>query len=210
MVRLLKSQLPLVIAGLCVLLLPAAAHAQAFSFSIGSSGHGHGHGHHHGHHHHGYGHYCGPHWYGPAFGFAYAPVRERVVYVEPPRTTTVIVPQAASVAPTLAPLASNSLPADGAIDGRIVIRNASGARLPVAFLVDGQDVELADGQTRVFAGSRHNIHYDRGGRFGGSQQALAGGNYDFRITPSGWDLVRQPDVTPAATAVRTNALPEQR
>jgi hypothetical protein len=210
MVRLLKSQLPLVIAGLCALLLPTAVHAQAFSFSIGSSGHGH---HHHGHRYHGCSPCWGPHFYGPAFGFAYAPApvyRERVVYVEPPRTTTVIVPQAAAVAPTLAPLASNSLPADGSIDGRIVIRNASGARLPVAFLVDGQDVELADGQTRVFAGSRHNIHYDRGGRFGGSQQALAGGNYDFRITPSGWDLVRQPDVTPATTAVRTNALPEQR
>jgi hypothetical protein len=97
-------------------------------------------------------------------------------------------------------------------DGAITIRNASGARLPVAFLVDGQDAELADGQVRTFAGlGLRSVRYDRGGRYGSTQQELTAGNYEFRITPTGWDLVRQPDVpTLSSTPVRANSLPAQR
>jgi hypothetical protein len=204
--KLLNNFLILFAISLAAAWMPAAVQAQAFSFSVGS-GHGH-----HGHHYHGHHHGCwGPHWCSPAFGFAYAPApvyRERVIYVEPPRTT-VIVPSATTAVTTApAPLA-NSLPADSS-SGGITIRNASGVRLPVAFLVDGQDAELADGQSRVFSGTRHTIQYDRGGRFGGTQQSLASGNYDFRITPSGWDLVRQPDAPATSTAVRANSLPVQR
>jgi hypothetical protein len=78
-------------------------------------------------------------------------------------------------------------------------------------VIDGQDVELPDGSVRTFIGKSHRIvQYDRGGRFGSTQQDLTGGQYEFRVTSSGWDLVRRPDITPSRTAVRTNALPESR
>jgi hypothetical protein len=68
-----------------------------------------------------------------------------------------------------------------------------------------------DGNTRTFVGKTHRvIQYDRGGRFGSTQQDLTGGQYEFRVTASGWDLVRKPDIAPSTgrTAVRSNALPE--
>ena len=95
---------------------------------------------------------------------------------------------------------------------RIVIRNIAGAQLPVSFLVDGQDVDLSDGATRTFVGKSHRtIQYDRGGRFGSTQQDLTGGQYEFRVTATGWDLVRRPDLIPSTrTAVKANSLPEVR
>ena len=182
---------------------PAVSQAQHFSFSVGG-------GHHHGYHHHGCWHDCspywGPHWYGPSLGVIYAPppvVRERVVYVQPQNTN--------SWAPANAAVTAAPSPA-AAGDGAITIRNASGARLPVAFQVDGQDAELADGQVRTFAGlGLLSVQYDRGGRYGSTQQELTAGNYEFRITPTGWDLVRQPDVpTLSRTPIRANSLPSQR
>ena len=191
---------------------PAVAQAQSFSFGISS-----GHGHHHGHHHHGWHHgwhgpYCGPHWYGPSFGVVYAPppvIQERVVYVEP-RVSAIAPPPPLAVRP--APSSVNALAVDTAVtDDRIVIRNTSSANLPVAFLVDNQDVELADGGTRTFVGKpRRTVTYDRGGRFGSTQQELAAGHYEFRITASGWDLVRRPDLPASSrTAVRSNSLPDE-
>ena len=81
----------------------------------------------------------------------------------------------------------------------------------MAFLVDNQDVELADGGTRTFVGKpRRTVTYDRGGRFGSTQQELAAGHYEFRITASGWDLVRRPDLPASSrTAVRSNSLPDE-
>jgi hypothetical protein len=94
-------------------------------------------------------------------------------------------------------------------DDRIVIRNAASAQLPVAFVVDGQDVELADGSTRTFVGkTQRTVQYDRGGKFGSTQQDLTGGQYEFRVTATGWDLVRRPDVA-NRTAVKANPLPSE-
>jgi hypothetical protein len=192
-------------------LVPRSASAQSFSFGIST---GHGHHHHHGwHHHHCWpGPYCGPHWYGPAFGVVYAPppvVQERVVYVEPRVSAAPAPPPPIARRP--ASSAVNALPADTSVtDDRVVIRNTSGANLPVAFLVDGQDVELADGSTRTFIGKpRRTVTYDRGGRFGSTQQEIAAGHYEFRITASGWDLVRKPDLPAGGrTAVKSNSLPD--
>ena len=200
-------------------LCPAAGKAQSsFGFSIGSGG-----GCYPNHHHHhrsgwsfGYG--VGPFW-GPAYypppAIVYAPppvVQERVIYVQPQA------PPPVSPYSNTIPRATNALAADSAPslagstvnDDRIVIRNAAGAKLPVAFVVDGQDVELADSGTRTFVGKTHRtIQYDRGGRFGSTQQEVTGGQYEFRITSSGWDLVRRPDFVPSSrTAIRSNALPE--
>jgi len=192
-----------VVAGL--LLSASSAQAQSsWSFSIGTGGYG--------HHHHCHDGWCGPYWgpyYGPGFGVVYAApppvVRERVVYVQPQQPAWTA-PANVTAAPT-----ANALPANAAEDDRIVIRNMAGARLPVAFMVDGQDVELTDGATRTFVGrTRRTVTYDRGGRYGSTEQQLTAGHYEFRITPSGWDLVRRPDVAPASrTAVRSNALPER-
>jgi hypothetical protein len=196
-------------------LVAQSASAQSFSFGI-STGHGHG----HYHHHHGWGPgcwpgpYCGPRWYGPAFGVVYAPapvIQERVVYVEP-RVSALPAPPPPIATRPASSAGVNALPADTSItDDRVVIRNTSGANLPVAFLVDGQDVELSDGSTRTFIGKpRRTITYDRGGRFGSTQQELAAGHYEFRITASGWDLVRKPDpVAGSRTAVKSNSLPDE-
>jgi hypothetical protein len=109
-------------------------------------------------------------------------------------------------------VAANTIPsqnASSALDDRIVIRNMAGAQLPVSFVVDGQDVELADGGVRTFVGKSHRtIQYDRGGRFGSTQQDIAGGQYAFRITATGWDLVRKANATTGRTAVRSNSLPD--
>lgn len=184
---------------------PAAQAQSSWSFSIGTGGYGH-------HHHHGWcGPYWGPAWYGPSVIYAPPPVvQERVIYVQPQQPAWTPQPASVSAAPA-APVVANAVPSSSTEDDRIVIRNTAGARLPVAFLVDGQDVELSDGQTRTFTGrARRTVAYDRGGRFGSTEQQLTAGQYEFRITASGWDLVKKPDLTPAGrTAVRTNSLPSR-
>jgi hypothetical protein len=222
--RMLVLALPLVAALLAA--LPAESRAQSsFGFSISSGGgHRHHHGHHHHHHHHprwSFGYsvdpWC-PGWYAPPPAIVYAPpvVQERVIYVQPPPSPppVVVSPYSSTSQKTNTSVAADSpptLPASSVTDDRIVIRNAAGASLPVAFVIDGQDVELPDGSVRTFVGRSHRtVQYDRGGRFGSTQQDLNGGQYEFRITASGWDLVRRPDITPTRTAVRTNSLPETR
>src|SRR5439155_23082712 len=90
-------------------------------------------------------------------------------------------------------------------DDRIVIRNVAGAQLPVSFLVDSQDVELAEGATRTFIGKTHRtIQYDRGGRYGSTQQDLTGGQYEFRISSPGWDPGPRPDMVSSRAAARAD------
>lgn len=209
---------------------PAETYAQSFGFSIASGGHHHHghHHHHHGHHHHGgwsfgisHGPWWGPAYYAPPPAIIYAapppPQVVREIYVQPsPPATLNHSPYSSTTAPAASPsasLAANSAPSiagSTANDDRIVIRNSAGAQLPVSFLVDGQDVELAEGATRTFVGKTHRtIQYDRGGRFGSTQQDLTGGQYEFRVTASGWDLVKKPDFTPSGrTAIRSNSLPD--
>jgi hypothetical protein len=209
----IRPLISLAIVAAILAVAPAAQAQSSWSFSIGTGGYG-GYGH---HCHHGWcgGPYWGPGWYGPGVGVVYAPppiVQERVIYVQPQQQ---VLPARVTATPS-APAIANALPASNSPanspteDDRIVIRNMAGAQLPVAFLVDGQDVELSDGATRTFVGrTRRTVAYDRGGRFGSTEQELSAGHYEFRITASGWDLVRRPDpVVPSGrTAIRTNALP---
>jgi len=217
--RLLKRLiLALVLVGALLASMPAKSSAQAFAFSVGSGG---GHHHHHGGWGFSYGYgpwWGGPGWWGPPpIVYAPPPVVQPVVqpiYIQPqtiqpvptPSYTTNSAPAASS------PPADNrpSIAASTSSDDRIVIRNAAAAQLPVSFLVDGQDIDLADGATRTFVGKAHRtIQYDRGGRYGSTQQDLTGGQYEFRITSTGWDLVRRPDLVPSSrTAVRANSLPD--
>jgi len=203
-----------------------SSHAQAVGFSVSSGG---------GHHHHGgggtrwsfgygynpwWGPGWGPGWYGPPpIIYAPPPVVQPVVqpvYIQPQTIQPVTpgTPYSATSPQTSGTLAANSVPSltgSSSNDDRIVIRNVGSAGLPVSFLIDGQDVELTDGATRTFVGKTHRIvQYDRGARFGSTQQDLTGGQYEFRVTASGWDLVRKPDFAPPAgrTAVRSNSLPE--
>lgn len=193
---------------------PACAQS-SFGFSIGSGG-----GYHHHHHHGGWrfgyanGPWWGPGWYPPPPAVIYAPppvVQERVIYVQPqsPPPPAAVRPYSTSAAPSAASVAASPAPLSSApvADDRIVIRNAAGAELPVAFIVDGQDVELADGSTRTFIGkTQRTVQFDRGGKFGSTQQELTGGQYEFRITATGWDLARRADAA-SRTAVRANTLP---
>jgi hypothetical protein len=206
------------LAGLVMTCVPAVTRGQSFGFAVGSGGH---------HHHHGgwafsygvgpyWGPGWGPGWYGPPPIIYAPPPVVQPIYVQP---TTIAVPPPPAVSPYTSsasppgpPVAANTVPtitASNSSDDRIVIRNTSGANLPVSFLVDSQDVELPDGGTRTFVGKSHRtIQYDRGGRFGSTQQELTGGQYEFRVTASGWDLVRKPDVVSSRTAVRANSLPD--
>jgi hypothetical protein len=197
--------------------------AQSFGFSIASGGGKH---HHHGHHHHcapstrwGFSYGYGPGWWGPPpIVYAPAPIVQPVVqpiYVQPQTVVPAVPATPYTVAPAQpAPVAAvpstsaNALPASTS-DDRVVIRNMGGAELPVAFVVDGQEVELNDGATRTFVGKTHRtVTYDRGGKFGSTQQDLTAGQYEFRVTSSGWDLVRRPESnSPGRTAIRGNALP---
>jgi hypothetical protein len=213
-----RAAVAIAVAGFLLTMLPTRGNAQAFAFSIGSGGH-----HHHGGWWAGYG--VGPYW-GPGWGPGYwgpppivyaPPPIIQPVYIQPqtiaPAPPPAISPYSSTSAPGANALAADSRPSIAgatAADDRIVIRNVAGAQLPVSFLVDGQDVDLTDGATRTFVGKSHRtIQYDRGGRFGSAQQDLTGGQYEFRITATGWDLVRRAESNPPhRTAVRANSLPD--
>jgi hypothetical protein len=181
-----------------------AARAQSFSFSIG-------HGHHHGHHHH---HCWDDHWCGPHWDYYYvAPppiVRREIRYVQPVERvieTRVETPQTAAATPK-----PNALASRPASQQPLQIWNSGGERVPVAFIVDGQEVTLSDGQSHTFyGGGARLVEFDRGGDFGIARRSLAGSQYEFVITSGGWDLVSR--TGPAATAQRTapkNELPVRR
>ncbi len=199
------------VAGLQVAFAPRCQ-GQSFGISVGSGGGGHHHHHHEHHHGHGtrwsFGYGYGPGWWGPPpIVYAPAPMVQPVIqpiYIQP-QTVAPAVPYTATAAPSAA---TNAIPATTS-DDRVVIRNMGAADLPVAFVVDGQEVELNDGSTRTFVGkTQRTVTYDRGGKFGSTQQDLTAGQYEFRVTSSGWDLVRRPDTGSAGrTAVRGNALP---
>ena len=191
-------------------LLSGDAHAQHFSFSIG-------HGHHHGHHHH---HWChDPFWCGPHWDYVYiAPppvVRREIRYVQPVER---VIETRVESAPAATVPRSTSLASRPAAGQPLQIWNAGGQRLPVAFVVDGQEVTLHDGQSHTFYGSGAGyaegarlVEFDRGGDFGIARRSLTGSQYEFVITSDGWDLVSRGG--PVATAERPapkNELPTRR
>lgn len=169
-----------------IALAPAVAQAQSWSFSIGS-----------GHHHHGW---CGypcydPFWYGPHYDYIYvAPppvVRREIRYVEPIEETTVetrVLPPRLSTKQPVATAAA----AKSAAAGPLQIWNSAGRKSSVAFLVDGQEVALADGQSHTFyGGGSRTVEYDRGSNFGTGRAVLTEGEFEFVVTSRGWDLVRR-------------------
>jgi hypothetical protein len=167
-----------------IALAPSAAWAQSWSFSIG-----------HGYHHHGCYHCYDPFWYGPQYDYIYvapAPVvRREIRYVEPIEETTVetrVLPPRVS---TKQPVATSAT-AKSAAAGPLQIWNSAGRRSSVAFLVDGQEVALADGQSHTFyGGGSRTVEYDRGSNFGTGRAVLTEGEFEFVVTSRGWDLVRR-------------------
>jgi len=175
-----------VVAALCG--LSSVAQAQQFSFSIG-----HGHDHHHGWYHD----HCwhDPYWYGPHFDYVYvAPppvVRREIRYVQPIEETTVetrvLPPRVSSTS-----RAATSATAKSTAEAPLQIWNSAGRRSSVAFLVDGQEVALSDGQSHTFyGGGSRTIEYDRGGNFGTGRIMVTEGQYEFVVANRGWDLVRR-------------------
>ncbi|MCI0357671.1 MAG: hypothetical protein L0211_04195 [Planctomycetaceae bacterium] len=186
-------------------LAPAAARAQSWSFSIG---HGHGH-----HHHYDWHHHChDPFWCGPHYDYLYvAPppvVRREIRYVQPIEETTVetrVLPPRVSTKQPVATSATAKAP--------LQIWNSAGRRASVAFLVDGQEVALNDGQSHTFyGGGSRTVEYDRGSNFGTGRAVLTEGEFEFVVTSRGWDLVRRGVGTgPIATRSSTpkNELPSE-
>jgi hypothetical protein len=164
-------------------------------------------GHHHGWHHH---HHCWDPWFwGPHYDLVYVvpPPRPRVVYVEP--AVKNLRPDAPR---TSAPSSWNAANAERPAEYRTLqIWNGAGRKIPVAFLVNAQQVELADGQSHSFhGGGTRVVEFDRGGNFGTARYELTGGQYEFIITSRGWDLVPKADSTTPISLrpiVRKNALP---
>ncbi|MEX2174310.1 MAG: hypothetical protein WD872_08110 [Pirellulaceae bacterium] len=190
--------------GVCLAALSPAAEAQHLHFSFG------GHGNHHGHHRH----HCwdDPYWYVPHYDYVYvAPppvVRRHVTYVQPAEEiveTRVQLPPRTTVSPRISPAAARTTS-----QSPLQIWNSAEQRVPVAFLVDSEQVELADGQSHTFYGGQsRTITYDRGGEFGTARQQFDGGEYEFVITGRGWDLIRR-DRTAGVVpqpVVKKNALP---
>lgn len=179
------------------------ADAQHFSFSLG-----------HGHHHHGWHHgwhydHCwhDPWWWGPDYVYVAPP--PRVVYVQPPERQ-VRVQRSESLAMS-EPQWSAAPASKSASSQTLQIWNASGQRIPVAFLVDAKEIELADGQSHsIHGGKQRVVEFDRGGTYGTARYAVTDGQYEFVITDRGWDLVRKkslPDSISLKPIVRKNTLP---
>lgn len=186
--------------------LSSVAQAQSFSFSVG-----------HGHHHHGcYDYHCyDPFWYGPHFDYVYvAPppvVRREIRYVQPIEETTVetrVLPPRVSTTSR----AATSATAKSTVEAPLQIWNSAGRRSSVAFLVDGQEVALSDGQSHTFyGGGSRTIEYDRGGSFGTGRVVVTEGQYEFVVANRGWDLVRRgigADSVAARPITPRNELPE--
>jgi hypothetical protein len=162
--------------------LPQTATAQHFSFGIG---HGHGHGHHadwHFDYHDWHDHYWHDHhyWVPPP----------RTVYVVPaaPVVQQPVVQQVQAAPPART---APALPKNSVATGRVTIKNAAAQDVGVAFLIDGDQAELADGETQSFTGAGSRIvEFDRGGDFGSTRMALTPGHYEFVVGEKGWQLVR--------------------
>jgi hypothetical protein len=93
-------------------------------------------------------------------------------------------------APVAAAPRSTSLASRPATQQPLQIWNSAGQRVPVAFVVDGQEVTLHDGQSHTFYGNGAKlVEFDRGGDFGVARRSLNGSQYEFVITSGGWDLV---------------------
>jgi len=181
-------------------LLPSSVQAQHVSFSFGG-----------GHHHHGcHGYHCyDPFWYGPHFDYVYvAPppvVRREIRYVQPIEETTV---ETRVLPPRVSTTARNTSTATSlaktTTEAPLQIWNSAGGRSNVAFLADGQQVALSDGQSHTFyGGGTRTIEFDRGGDFGTGRVELTGGQFEFVVTSRGWDLVRRGE---AASGVATRPI----
>ncbi|HUE71573.1 MAG TPA: hypothetical protein VMP01_11875 [Pirellulaceae bacterium] len=182
----------------------SVADAQHFSFSVG-----------HGHHHHGWRHgwhydHCwyDPWYWGPDYVYV-VPPRPRVVYVEPAREVRVQREETLAMNEpkwSAAPASTRS-----ASTKTLQIWNASGQRIPVSFLVDAKEIELADGQSHSLHGEKQRVvEFDRGGTFGTTRYALTDGQYEFVITDRGWDLVRKQSAAGGISLkpiVKRNSLP---
>lgn len=181
-------------------LAPGEAAAQHFSFSLG-----HGHHHHHGWHHGWHFDHCwhDPWYWGPPVDYVYlAPRRPRVVYVQPPAKEVRV--EAAPVSSLESNWSAAPARSSAASAGTLQIWNNAGRQVPVAFLVDSREVELADGQSHSLHGGKQRIvEFDRGGSFGTARYALTEGEYKFVITSRGWDLVRK---RPAASGISLKPL----
>ena len=187
--------------------VPGEATAQHFSF-----GFGHGGGHYDDYHHGWY-----DHWAPPPSVVYVNPPAPRTVYVVPQNTANpynaqvgaATVNRASPTTTVAAPRKISTQPA-----GRITIKNASGKVVPVAFLVDGKDIELDDGASQPFtaAGTRI-VEFDRGDEFGSARYELSPGTYQFSITERGWQLLREDSgssQTAAAAGIRKNSLPPEK
>jgi len=73
----------------------------------------------------------------------------------------------------------------------IVLRNPTTTGGGVSFLVGDVAYTLSPGRTHTLeTGELHVVRFDRGGAFGTATHVLSEGTYEFRVTESGWELVR--------------------
>lgn len=187
----------ILLAGLSAAIVSQECQAQSFSFSIGSYPGGHCH-----HHHHPC--WGSSYWFGPPrvdYVYVVPPPRPRVTYIQPApadpyagRVETNY--SAASLTPAASKSAASTPVSTVAAGESLQIWNSAGQRVPVAFLVNSQNVSLFDGQSHTFyGGGTRTIEFDRGGSFGPARYELTTGQYEFTLTSHGWDLAPRSDRT---------------
>jgi hypothetical protein len=136
-------------------------------------------------------------------------VRREIRYVEPVAEQHVIETRVVPPRVTSPTKLSASKPAAARqAQTPLQIWNSAGQKLPVAFVVDGQELTLHDGQSHTFYGSGAKlVEFDRGGDFGTARRSLTGSQYEFVITDAGWDLVRRGEAAASVSQAPRNALP---
>jgi hypothetical protein len=71
----------------------------------------------------------------------------------------------------------------------LLIANPSGSGGPVQYLVNGDEHLLKPGETQELPKGRWLIEFHRGGDFGDTAMTLSAGEYNFKVTRQGWDLI---------------------
>ena len=76
----------------------------------------------------------------------------------------------------------------------LMILNPASTGGAVTFLVDGEQLTLEAGETKILSGTRqHAILFHRGGNFGNASHILLQGEFHFAVGEQGWTLVEYQD-----------------
>jgi hypothetical protein len=94
--------------------------------------------------------------------------------------------------PSVADSATSTTQTDvpAASSRKLELENPPGSGGTVHFLIDGRPCTLLVGESHLFpAETPHSIQFHRGGDFGNDEVCLTGGQFQFKVTDAGWQLI---------------------